>query len=358
MPRRTPAVAALVLLAALAPTAPTTATAAPRQHADLTVSAGEVAAKGSRVVGTFTVTNRGAKVARATRSALKVDGRRVKQLDTGRLWPGRSREVTFRVRIPGGTHTVAVCADTGQRVDERREGNNCRTLGSVTLTSTSVPASPVDYEPGTVFKVGKAPTEYWMYVPAAYDDTHQTPTRVVVFVHGCGGYGQEYATYIQNFVSDLDYLVMVPGLGHDGQCWDPTADAAPLVASIADMKTRFNVDPKRVVLGGYSSGSTLAGQVALADAASYAGLVLLPGRPWWSATQRDANMAAAAWKLNIAWRPHTSDEYYDIADLRADKKALKAAGWPVSFNEVAGSHAFTEDDLRYVFGQAKTWVAP
>ena len=359
MPRRTPAVAALVLLAALTPTLAPTASAAARPRADLKITAGDVAVSGARVTGSFTVVNKGGRRAPASSTAVKVDGKRVRSVATAAVDPGARRVVRFSARVGGGTHVISVCADRRHRIKERREGNNCRRLGTVTAVSTSVPTDPFDdYAPGDVFKIGTSPDEYWMYVPRAYDDSHQTPTRVLVFVHGCGGTGEEYATLIKNLVADLDYLAMTPGLGKDGQCWDPTADAAPLVAAIADLRTHFNIDPKRVVLGGYSSGSTLAGQVAFADASSYAGLVLLPGRPWWSNEQRSESMAKADWKLNIAWRPHTGDEYYAIADLRADKRVLNDAGWPLSFNEVAGSHAFTEQDLDYVFGKAASWVAP
>ena len=358
MPRPTPlvalVVAAVLLTGALAPSA----SGGQPKRADLRITAGDVSVSGTRVTGSFTVRNTGTERAVRTSTAVKVDGRRVRSVATGAVAPGRQRVVRFSARVGGGTHVVKVCADRRGDVAERRERNNCRRLGTVTVESTSVPTNPVDYTPGTVFRVGTAPNEYWMYVPPAYDDSHRTPTRVVVFAHGCGGTGEEYATIIKDLVSDLDYLVMTPALGKDGQCWDPTSDAGPLLASIADMKTRFNIDPQRVVLGGYSSGSTLAGQVAFENADSFAGLMLVQGRPWWSEEIRNELMAGADWKLNIAWRAHTRDEYYPIASLRGDKRALRNAGYPLAFSEVDGDHAFTEQDLDYLFGKAATWRTP
>jgi len=355
VPRPTPLVLAALLLATLlAPSA----SAVQGRRADLKVSAGDIAVSGARVTGSFTVRNTGTRAAPATSTAVKVDGRRVRSVSTPRVAPGRQVTVRFSARIGGGTHAISVCADRRDAVRERKERNNCRRLGSVTVQSTTVPANPVPYTPGSVFRIGTSPSEYWMYVPTGYDDSHQTPTRILVFAHGCGGTGEEYATIIKDLVEDLDHLVMVPGLGKDGQCWDPTGDAAPLLASIADVKTRFNVDPKRVVLGGYSSGSTLAGQVAFAHADAFAGLVVIPGRPFWSDENRTELMAGAAWKLNIAWRAHTDDEYYAIATLRADKRVLRKAGYPLAFSEVAGDHAFTEADVDYVFAKAATWKTP
>lgn len=356
MPRRTPAVAALaLLLAALTPTA----SAAARPRAELKITAGEVTASASRVNGSFTLVNTGAKRSPRTSTAIKVDGKRVRSVRTPGLAAGASIEVRFRARVGGGTHRISVCADRKDAVRERREGNNCRGLGSVTIESTSVPADPVDYEPGGIVKVGSSGKEYWVRVPTSYDDSHRTPSRLVVFVHGCGGVAQNEAQWIDSYVpAGDDELLMVPGLGKDGQCWDPSADAAPLLASVEDVKTHFNVDPKRVAIGGYSSGSTLAGQVAFAHAELFAGVYALPGRPFWSNDNRNQLMKDAAWKLNVAYRPHTGDEYYAIGDLRADRRVLQDAGFPVAFGEVGGGHAYQQDDFAFVFGKVAGWVAP
>lgn len=355
MPRSAPVVVALVLLAAaLSPSA----AGAPPRRSDLKVTAGDVAVAGARVTGSFTVRNLGTKRAPATSSAIKVDGRRVRSVATKAVAPGRARVVRFSARVGGGTHVISVCADRRKAVTERKEGNNCRKLGKVTVESTSVPTDPIPYDDEVVFKVGTSPSEYWLHVPASYDDTHQTPIRLVVFLHGCGGYGHDQVTNIVDQVLTTGFIVMAPGLGKDGQCWDPTADADPLLAAVADVKTHFNIDPKRVVLGGYSSGSTLAGQVAFGHAESYAGLLVLPGRPFWSNDNRNELLAEAAWKINVAWRPHTSDEYYPIASLRADRNKMLDDGFPLRFSEVAGGHGYDQEDLVYLFGWIDGWAAP
>lgn len=361
MPRLTPLVAAAALLATalLAASLVPSASAGPRQRADLRVSAGDVAVSGARVTGSFTVRNTGAKRAPSSSTAVKVDGKRVRSIATGPVRAGQQRTVRFSARVGGGTHVISVCADRRDRIAERKERNNCRRLGTVTVESTSVPADPIAYDPGTVFKVGRSPSEYWLHVPAPYDDSHRTPYRLVVFVHGCGSSAQEQATFVKDYVTTSSgFIVMAPGLGKDGQCWDPSADAAPLLDALADVKSHFNIDPKRVVVSGYSSGSTLAGQVAFEHAELFAGLLVLPGRPFWSNDNRDDLIAGAAWKLNVAWRPHTSDEYYPIASLRADRRAMLDAGYPLVWGEIAGTHVYTPDDLNYLFGKIGSWVAP
>jgi hypothetical protein len=357
VPLKTPLVVAFLLLAAaLTPSA----TAVQAKRADLKITAGDVAVSGARVTGSFTVRNKGTKRAPATSTAVKVDGKRVRSVATGAVGPGRARVVRFSARVGGGTHVISVCADRRNAVAERREGNNCRKLGTVTVESTSVPSNPIPYDDGVVFKVGTSPHEYWLHVPTSYDDSHRTPIRLVVFVHGCGSLAYDQATNITDQVdgAKTNFIVMAPGLGKDGQCWDPTADVGPLLGAVADVKTHFNIDPKRVVVGGYSSGSTLAGQVAFRQAELFAGLLVLPGRPFWSNENRDELLADAAWKINVAWRPHTSDEYYPIASLRADRRVMLDAGYPLLFSEVAGGHSYTNEDLNYLFGKIGGWTAP
>jgi dienelactone hydrolase len=347
-------VAAVLVTAALAPSA----SGLQQRRADLKITAGDVAVSGARVIGSFTVRNSGTKRAPATSTAVKVDGRRVRSVATPALTPGQQAKVRFSARVGGGTHAISLCADRRALVRERKELNNCRRLGNVTVESTTVPTDPVSYTPGSVFRIGTSPSEYWMYVPTAYDDSHRTPTRIVVFVHGCGGYGEEYANLIKDLVEGIDYLVMAPGLGKDGQCWDAGADAGPLLQSVVDVKKRFNIDPQRVVLGGYSSGSTVAGQVAFGHADLFAGLMQVSGRPFWSDDNRNELIAGADWKLNIVWRAHTEDEFYPIATLRADKRALKNAGFPITFSVVGGGHEFTEADLEFLFAKAANWKRP
>src|SRR5437763_9692885 len=47
----------------------------------------------------------------------------------------------------------------------------------------AAPTAPVPFTPDAVFKLGN----YWIDVPASYDATHQTPTELLVWSHGCGG---------------------------------------------------------------------------------------------------------------------------------------------------------------------------
>ena len=73
---------------------------------------------------------------------------------------------------------------------ERSETNNCRRVGTINVaspSSSSVPPNPIPFSKDTVFTLDSPLSNYWIYVPASYDETHRTPTELFVWLHGCGG---------------------------------------------------------------------------------------------------------------------------------------------------------------------------
>lgn len=362
--RMTRARSVLVIIATLALLAPTQLAAAPAKpkpkKADLKVAAGSAVGSAGRVTGSITVKNTGTKKAKATVTSVLLDGLRVGGVATGQVKPDKKAVVPFSVAAATGVHDVKVCADEADKVTEKKEGNNCRALGKVTVTSPTAPSDPIEYTDDTVFGVpasGDSPG-YSLLVPTTYDDTHQTPIRLVVFLHGCGDTAANQAMTAKFATPNTRPYIFLSLGGRDGDCW-LNSDKPKVAAAIADVKTHFNIAPKQTVLGGYSSGTDLVGPMAFADANSYAGLLVLLSRPFTSTVNRPAAIANAAWKLNVVWRAHISDGTYPIATVRDDRDALLAASFPLTYSEIAGTHEYTYDDLTYVLSQIGVgWTAP
>jgi len=135
-----------------------------------------------------------------------------------------------------------------------------------------VPTHPVAFEPNTVFTLNSAFSTYWVDVPPSYDASHATPMTLFVWLHGCGGYGQ-YDISMVSPGSARDYISIAVG-GRENQCWHVDDDAPTVLAAIADMKTHFNINPHRVVLGGYSSGGDLTYRTAFYNANMFAGVLV------------------------------------------------------------------------------------
>jgi hypothetical protein len=365
----------------------------PRPRADLVVARGTMALKGGKVEGSAAVRNAGRRRAPASSlSVVAVSGRRERLL---------ARVAVRSLAAHGGTATlklslvlpasvkrpaaIRACADGRKVVRERVEGNNCRTLGTIAAGAPAAPTAPAPPIPAPapaaptppgpsapVSSVPTAPVPYtanepfaldgsWLAVPAAYDATHRTPTTLLVWMHGCGG---EAAgdIYTVSPPSDGRYIAVAVG-GREGTCWDPGGDQDRVLATIAAVKTHFNVNPRRVILGGYSSGGDLAYRLAFYHATQFAGVLAENTSPFRdTGSSPSASLAAAAWKFPVVHLAHTGDAEYPIDGVRAETDAMIAAGFPLTRVERPGEHydANTDGDLQTLLlpHLDDGWLAP
>jgi dienelactone hydrolase len=192
----------------------------------------------------------------------------------------------------------------------------------------------MDYTPDTPFPLGAS----WVDVPSSYDATHQTPTELFVWLYGCYGDAKVDLDVVEP-PPDGPYIALAVGGIAPRQCWDPDLDQDLVRNAIAAVKTHFNIDPKRVVLGGYSSGGDLAYRLAFYHAFEFAGVLALNTSPFKdTGSTQAASLGAAAYRFHVVHLAHTSDEAYNIAQVRAETDAMAAAGFPITRVERPGLH--------------------
>lgn len=313
---------------------------AQKRRPDLTVSAGSVSVVNGKLKGSFVLLNKGAIRAKrfSTSLIIKTPGKDpvAKTFKARPLKASKKRTVKVRVAVPsglpGGSLPIRACADKAHKVRERSERNNCRTLGKL-LSST--PTDPIAFTPGTPSKLTSSESDYWVDVPASYDETNATPTTLFVWLHACGG-SSAGDIYTVSPGGSQDWISIAVG-GRDGECWSPSADQPFVMAAIADMKTHLNIDPRRVVLGGYSSGGDLAYRTAFYNADSFAGVLAVNTSPFRDTGSSQADsLAAAAWKFHVVHLAHLQDTVYPIAGVRTETNAMTSAGFPLTRVEVDG----------------------
>ena len=203
--------------------------------------------------------------------------------------------------------------------------------------ATSVPPDPIPFTKDEVFSLEDPLSNYWIYVPESYDASHQTPTTLFVWLHGCGGKG-EFDIYTVSPGGTQNWISIAVG-GREGDCWDPAGDGATVKAAIADVKSHFNVDAHQVILGGYSSGGDLAYRTAFYDADAFAGVLAENTAPFRdTGSTQQASLAAASWKFNVVHLAHLQDGTYPITTVRAETDAMTAAGFPMTRIERDGTH--------------------
>lgn len=201
----------------------------------------------------------------------------------------------------------------------------------------STPFTPIPFTKNTVFTVTSAQSNYWIFVPTAYDATHATPITLFVWLHGCGGYSQ-WDIHNVSPGGSQSYISTALG-GREGGCWDVNSDPALVLAAIANVKSHFNINPHRVVIGGYSSGGDLAYRTAFYNANTFAGVLAENTAPFSdTGSSQSAALAAAAWKFHVVHLAHTGDTTYPIAGVRAETDSMLAAGFPITRIERSGNH--------------------
>lgn len=202
---------------------------------------------------------------------------------------------------------------------------------------SSVPGDPIAFAKNDPFTLDSGTTNY-VYVPTAYDGTHQTPITLFVWLHGCGGYSEGDVWTVSPGGSAQSWITLAVG-GQEGNCWDMDADPARVLAAIAELKTHFNIKPRGVVMGGYSSGGDLSYRTAFYNALDFAGILVANTSPFRdTGSSQSASIAAADWKFNVVHLAHLQDDTYPIAGVRTETNALDAAGFPMTRIEVEGEH--------------------
>ena len=404
----------------------------PRAQADLRILSSSVKRAGGTgpqpvFSGSFTVANVGNATAGAFRgwvelTAAKKPARIMGRYSAGPLKAGRRMKRNTKVKIPKGLAkvrwTVEACVVLGKSRSTTDAKDGCRKLATydLALKATTVvlapnpatptaPPSTVPSQPITGYTTnspywvadglgqydrtpndGTDPSSsegyytsgYYVVVPPSYDTSNRTPEALVVWMHGCNETAHSDAQDLTvQFDSDRPYIFISlsgPEAGTlSGQpgCWDThdQTDVGKVLLDIANVESHFNIDPRRVIVAGYSSGGDLAYQTIFTHADSFAGILAYNTNPVQGNTFGDTYglgaindaIAGAAWKFPIRQVSHDQDDVYHVdrcgytnypscptgdpagtttpdPGVSPAIEALQSAGFPVTYTILPGHH--------------------
>lgn len=163
--------------------------------------------------------------------------------------------------------------------------------GTSTTTTTDEAGSASDASTTTPGPVDLQNRPYDVTVPSSYDKSKATP--LVVLLHGFRATAAIQDDYFQlsAYAQTKGFLVALPNGTKDPQgntFWNASDaccnffgskvdDVGYIGAVIADMKNKYNVDPKRVYVVGHSNGGFMANRFACERADDVAAIVSLAG---------------------------------------------------------------------------------
>jgi predicted esterase len=381
--------AAIVGLLAVVPAAGATRRHHPPPRPDLIVASGTVGVLNGRVHGSFTVTDSGDAKAPPSTAALRISGkgrsRSLRSYAVHSLKAGQGQTIRVSTSLPlsvaAGSYRVTACADADHTVRERSESNDCMSVGSFTVTASTsptkpvtiptptpgqptsppsptsptapttpaapastVPTAPISYQVNTPEDITDSQGDYWVDVPPSYDASNQTPETLLVWMHGCGGEAEGDA-YEVSPGDDRSYIAISIG-GREDDCWDPDTDVPKVLSGVADVKTHFNIDPRRVIIAGYSSGGDLAYRTIFYNAGLFAGILAENTSPFRdTGSTASQSLAAATWKFNDVHLAHLQDDTYPIDGVQDEITQMQNAGFPVTLIEEPGDHYDDDNDV-------------
>jgi hypothetical protein len=378
-------VVALIAVALLIPAAADAAKPRPE------VVAGAAHRVGGRVSGWFVVEGRRARP-HGTQAYVLVNNSKgastIESWTVPRLRAGERRRFVVSARLPRklGTGPWRInackggnCLGLGQFQIRGASGEAAHPTSGAGKTSGSpspspstpistIPTDPIHYVAGEPFEVSDPSARYWAFVPHSYDASNLTATPLLIWLHGCEGEssGDIWAVDPGADQEPQDWLTLaLSGRegGPEGECWVPSVDEAKAMTALTDFETHFNVDRRRVILGGYSSGGDLTYRTGFRHSSTFAGLLIENSSPFRDTESTEAeSLTAATTKLHIVHLAHLQDGVYPIAGVRSETTAVKAAGFPLTLIERPGGHydANTDPDLRaYLLPYIDAgWLAP
>lgn len=239
------------------------------------------------------------------------------------------------------------------------DAGNTLDIDNIKLTATTPTTYlPVTYDANGFFNLNSGQSSYVGYKPDSY--SHSTPTSLFVWMHGCGGNaaGDMWTIAPPATRQTQSYIAISIG-GRDGACWSVNSDSPKVLAAIDDIARYFNINPRKIFLGGYSSGGDLAYLVGFQNASRFAGLLVENSDPFRDTGATGTQlMSAASWKINIAHLAHLSDTTYPISTVRTNVASLNSNGFPATLIEKAGAHYNADNGSFGTNYDLKTFLLP
>ncbi len=109
--------------------------------------------------------------------------------------------------------------------------------------------------------------ECLLYVPRNYN--HNTPAALALMLHGAGGNAAHGMSYIQQYADAKNIILLSPA--SQDYSWDIIADNSFgtdvifIDHALSYIFDRFNIDPSRIAIGGFSDGASYALCIGLSN---------------------------------------------------------------------------------------------
>ena len=194
-----------------------------------------------------------------------------------------------------------------------------------------------------------------------YEPAGDGPHPTVLALHGWGANGMDLLS-LAPYLAQGRFLVLCPQgpvevpLGPEvGYGWFPLTMGAPpdpvaFAAGVDDVKRfldaalrRYPIDPKKLVVLGFSQGGVIAYALALAEPERFVGLVALSS--WFPGTLADALPPRSRDRVSVLVQHGTRDDLIDVTRGRESVENLRRLAVAVTYREFEMGHELNAESL-------------
>jgi len=162
-------------------------------------------------------------------------------------------------------------------------------------------------------------------VPSAYDGASSVPLLIVL--HGAGGNVEDMARSWRTVATNIGAVLLLPRANHmvgdNAYRWGDIEETEYMInAMLVYARERVNVDPKRIILAGFSQGAFMAMSIGLRQPKDFSGIIAM-STAYVSSVLQDAPKGTTKWpKVHLM----VGDKDRMLAMNRQAAKELKSAG--------------------------------
>ena len=171
---------------------------------------------------------------------------------------------------------------------------------------------------------------YYLYVP----ENVASRSPLIVTLHGSGRDGLSLVEKWKDIADQEGLIVAGPNAMSSAE-WNSTDDSADFLREIvAQLESKYSIDPKRVFLFGHSAGAVYALNLSMSESEYFAATAVHAGS--WRSDEEFGYVHLAKRKTPIAIFIGDVDQYFPLDSVKKTEELLKSNQFPVQVTVMKG----------------------
>ena len=172
---------------------------------------------------------------------------------------------------------------------------------------------------------------YYLFIPASVNQVKPAP--LIVLLHGSGRNGSVLVEHWQK-IAELEGVILAGPDSRNSASWAIPEDGPRFLRDLVEeLKSKHQIDPRRVYLFGHSAGAIFGLMISALESEYFAAAAVSAGA---LKKENYSLLDEADRKIPLAMFVGTKDPLFPVAEVRRTRDAFAQRGFPVRLTEVDG----------------------